>query len=64
MGFALTSDFKSVARVIMEDMSQEDRNRLASNVRQIFDDLDIADMYTLLPFILNNSGIFVVLYPV
>jgi len=59
LGHGLSSDFKSVAAVIQEDMSIEDRQRLAVKVKEVLNGLDTYDMVALMGFIASRTGMLI-----
>jgi hypothetical protein len=58
VGYALSKDYKSVAQIIREDMSEEEREQLGRNLMNFIEGLEITDLTFLLPLIMRNSGIF------
>ncbi|PSN38945.1 hypothetical protein C0J52_08933 [Blattella germanica] len=51
----MSKSFKSVPRVINDDMTNEQRDRLAQSVSLVLRDLRIEDATVLLPLLLNDS---------
>ena len=48
--------FKPISEVIMNDMTNEQRERLAASVNAVIADLRVDDIALLLPLLLNSPG--------
>jgi hypothetical protein len=48
--------FKPISQIIMNDMTDAQRERLAASIAAVIADLRVEDVALLLPMLLNNPG--------